>query len=346
MQIKISSDFEASAQAVLSYLSHKFGFGLWVITRKVGNQWIVIKAIDKAGRSGSGFGIVTGDALTWSDTLCAQMVAGNAPRIAPDLALEDAYASTSIAQTVTIGAYMGVPLSRSDGSLFGTLCAIDSSPQPQAIVAEKDTIELLGTLLSTVLESELKLSEAARRAERSEAEALTDSLTGFYNRRGWQRLLAAEEVRCRRYGHPAFILALDLDGLKSVNDSLGHTAGDALIQRAASLIKTVSRENDVLARLGGDEFVILGVESDSGGADALEQRLRKALVGGNVDASIGVAQRNPNAGLESAFELADQCMYADKRRRGTAARRARLASLPNRKADVRVLSIAQDSTGS
>lgn len=313
--LKISADFEASAQAVLSYLSQRFEFSLWAVTRKADDQWIVLNANDKTGQTGDSFGIVTGDTLSWSDTLCAQMTAGKAPRIAHDLTLEAAYAVAPIMRTVTIGAYMGVPLTQSDGTLFGTLCAIDASPQPQSIVADKDTIELLGSLLSTVLESELKLSQAARRAERAEADALIDGLTGLYNRRGWQRLSQAEEQRCRRYGHPAFVLALDLDGLKDVNDRFGHSAGDALIQRAAGAIKTVGRRNDVMARLGGDEFVILGVESEPGGAEATEQRLRKALRDADIEASIGVAQRTASTGLETALALADQRMYENKRLR-------------------------------
>lgn len=319
--LKLLSDFEASAQAVLSYLSQRFEFSLWVLTRKADDLWIVLSATGKTGQTGDSFGIVAGDTLSWpdtlrwSDTLCAQMTAGKVPRIAHDLTLEATYSAASITRTVTIGAYMGVPLTQSDGTLFGTLCAFDASPQPQAIVAEKDTIELLGSLLSTVLESELNLSEAARRAERAEAEALIDSLTGLYNRRGWQRLIQAEEQRCRRYGHPAFVIALDLDGLKDVNDGFGHLAGDALIQRAANAIKTVGRSNDVMARLGGDEFVILGVESELGGAEASEQRLRKAMRDAGIEASIGVAQRTASTGLETAFALADQRMYENKRLR-------------------------------
>ena len=306
-------DFEAAARAVISFLHDRLGFGLWMVTRTEGDDWIVLQSEDH------GYGVGPGKVFRWADSFCSRMVQGQGPRVAPDSNVVAAYASAPIAREVSIGAYMGAPLYREDGSLFGTLCAIDPERQPETIAREQAVVDILASLLSTILQEELKLNEALRKGERLEVEAHTDSLTALYNRRAWDKLLAREEERCRRYGHPAFVIACDQNELKRVNDTLGHATGDDLIIRAAGALRQAAREADVVARIGGDEFVILAVECDHAGAAALVARLRTALAQANVSASIGVASRSPVGGLEVAKNMADQRMYEEKQRSRSAA---------------------------
>lgn len=157
--------------------------------------------------------------------------------------------------------------------------------------------------------------------------SLIDELTGLYNRRGFlalaQHLLRASQRRERSYA----LLFIDLDGLKRVNDSQGHAAGDQLIRDLAGLLMRTFRKSDVVARLGGDEFVVLAVESESpGGATALV-RLRNAIREHNADhpaelpmaISVGVAIPDPALpeSIESLLHRADAEMYKEKRRAAT-----------------------------
>ena len=252
-----------------------------MVTRTEGEDWIVLQAQDH------GYGVTDGTVFRWADSFCSRMVEGRGPRIAPRSASVPAYASAAIGRQVKIGAYVGVPLLRPDGALLGTLCAIDPTPQPEAIVQEQALVELLGALLSTLCRtsSSLPRKPAARNGRRPRP--LTDSLTGLYNRRGWSRLLLAEEDRCRRYGHRACVVAADLDDLKRINDTQGHGAG---------------------------ELAILGVECERSGAEALVSRARAALNAAGVQVSLGLAMRDPAHGLERAWAEADKAMYADKHR--------------------------------
>ena len=84
--------------------------------------------------------------------------------------------------------------------------------------------------------------------------AVLDPLTGLYNRRSLEQRLAQEMSRSTRNGHPLTVLALDLDGLKQVNDRFGHPAGDELIKSFAERLNKVIRGSDLAVRLGGDEF--------------------------------------------------------------------------------------------
>lgn len=200
--IKPFSDFDCAVREVLAFLYQRLGFDLWMVTRTEGEDWIVLQANDR------GYGIKEGSVFRWTDSFCSQMVVGNGPHIAPDSNTIPAYANAPIKEQIAIGAYVGVPLVYDNGSLFGTLCAIHPTSQQEAITAELPLIELLASLLSSLLNADLKASEQARFAEQAQTEALSDALTSLYNRRGWDRILAHEEKRCRQYGHPACIIAI------------------------------------------------------------------------------------------------------------------------------------------
>ncbi|MEO8037877.1 MAG: sensor domain-containing diguanylate cyclase [Betaproteobacteria bacterium] len=307
MESTFFPDFEVAAKAALAFLHQRLGFDLWMITRTEGEDWIVLQTEDH------GYDIAPGKVFRWADTLCSRMVDGHGPRVAPNVGAVAAYADAPLGHQLTIGSYVGVPLVRDDGGLFGTLCAMHPAPRPDSIVDEQGLVELLGAMLSTILQYEIRMAETSRRAERAEADSQTDAMTGLYNRAGWNRLLALEENRCRRYGHPAVVLMLGLDALKLINHTQGHEAGDALILRAAGELRDAARTADVVARLAGDEFAVLGVECDRAGGEALVARVRTALSNGDIEGSVGLAARDPMYGLASACEEADRLMHLEKR---------------------------------
>jgi diguanylate cyclase (GGDEF)-like protein len=303
------SDFEQAGRAVLEFLHGRFGFQLWMLTRVEGDDWIVLQSNDR------GYGVRPGRVFRWADSFCYQMARGDGPRIAPDTTTVPAYVAAPIGREIRIGAYVGVPLTNSDGSLFGTLCGIDPLRQPADIVKDHELIELLALLLSSIIHSDLRAAEESRRRERLEVEALLDPLTRLANRRAWDQLMTREEDRCRRYGHPAAIFVLDLDDLKEVNDARGHAAGDALLGAAAEALREAVRDSDLVARLGGDEFGIIAIECDLGGAKQLLTRIRVALDRREVRASVGISLRDPTLGLTRAWEEADRRMYEQKKTR-------------------------------
>jgi diguanylate cyclase (GGDEF)-like protein len=303
------NDFAAASRATMQFLRQRLGFKLWMVTRTDGNDWIVLFADDH------GYGVKPGQVYSWAESLCSRMVEGQGPHIAPDVAREPAYAQAPVAQKMTVGAYVGVPLRRADGTLFGTLCAIDPEPQPERIREDQDMVVLMGELLGGLLEAELAGTEAVRKAERGDVDITRDELTGLYNRRGWDMLVLREEERCQRYGHPACVVSLDLDDLKFYNDTQGYASGDALLIRCSKALKEVTRGSDVVARMGGDEFAMLMVECDYFDAQAMLLRVQETLAGYDVRASIGMAMRKPGIDIEEALAIADAEMYRAKRSR-------------------------------
>ena len=307
------SSFEDASTAALRVLQERLGYRLWMVTRRDGDDWIVLASEDR------GYGVGAGEIMQWSDSFCSRMVTGEGPRFAARSNEIGAYKSAPISSALEINAYIGVPLQRADGSLFGTLCAIDPHEQTELGPSDRELVELVARLLATVIERELTAVDRARQLERLRVESTLDPLTGLRNRRGWEQAITDEEARSNRFGSPASVFIIDLDGLKAVNDTQGHHAGDRLLRRTGEAIRSVVRETDVAARIGGDEFGLLAVECDAQGAADLDARLASALEGAGISASIGHATRDPRHGLTTAWEEADRRMYsvkAERRRRG------------------------------
>jgi len=303
------SSFASTASAVVSFLRRALKLHLWLVTRIVDDQWIVLHTFGEGA-------LRAGDVVDVGRTLCQQMIDGRGPNIAPEVSCIPSYAAVALPKSIgDVGAYVGAPIMMSDGGLFGTLCACDPAPQRKELELQRPLLMLQARLLSTVLEQELAEDRLRRRAERAERDALVDPLTGLVNRRGWERAVFSEEERGTRYGHPATVVMLDLDGLKYVNDSAGHAEGDRLLCRTAAILRETSRENDVVARLGGDEFGALLVESDTLSGRLAYERLKEKLIEAGVAASVGIAQRRAGAGLLVACKEADIAMYALKRQR-------------------------------
>jgi diguanylate cyclase (GGDEF)-like protein len=152
-------------------------------------------------------------------------------------------------------------------------------------------------------------------AERQHQAARTDPLTGLGNRLRWQEQLA-EAQRQADAGEPFTVITVDLDGLKTVNDTDGHAAGDVLLRRCAEVLRLHCRDSDLAVRLGGDEFALL-LPMDETLAAARVSALIAALSGtdGDIRASVGAATAHPGQRLADAVHAADKLMYAHKQQR-------------------------------
>jgi diguanylate cyclase (GGDEF)-like protein/PAS domain S-box-containing protein len=172
--------------------------------------------------------------------------------------------------------------------------------------------------------------ENASLYEDVESLALTDVLTGLFNRRGLYQFGERELARSRRFHHPLAAMMLDIDHFKKVNDSYGHQTGDRVLSALAACLRANVRLNvDILARYGGEEFFLLLPETDQASAANVAERIRQAVedmaievapdlspAGENlqITISLGLVMLTPDiTSLDEFIQRADQCMYAAKK---------------------------------
>jgi len=154
--------------------------------------------------------------------------------------------------------------------------------------------------------------------------AFTDELTGLYNRRGFLPLTQRQLKLGRRSGREMLLFFIDVDGLKWINDSFGHSEGDLALARTAEVLRGTFRDSDVLARLGGDEFAALAIEASGHSEATITARLLQNLEtvstnesGYILSLSLGVVRFDPRttSSIAQLMLQADRAMYEHKTQR-------------------------------
>ncbi len=179
---------------------------------------------------------------------------------------------------------------------------------------------------SEALETEIErlrvqIAKLQSKVQQLDQLAHLDPLIGLPNRRGFMRQLDALISRAKRYGDHGAMLFVDIDGLKAINDSRGHKAGDEALIRVSEMLVSGVRSGDCVARLGGDEFGILLDRADEAIANETAARLVERIAGSGfshggaplpLNVAIGVGIIAPDDDAEAVMARADQAMYLKK----------------------------------
>ncbi len=175
-------------------------------------------------------------------------------------------------------------------------------------------------VVSTILIDNTAYVKAQRRLD---AMARTDALTGLMNRRAGLEYLEKQYGQCKRQGQPFTVCFADIDGLKHINDTWGHGAGDAMIQSVAEVLKQYVDKSGAVCRLGGDEFVLILPNQTAADASQISTQISReaahCFVGDNdgIAMSFGIKQAEFTAGesAETLVSVADMEMYREKNRK-------------------------------
>lgn len=165
--------------------------------------------------------------------------------------------------------------------------------------------------------------ERNRRMKELKTLSLTDSLTGLYNRRGFQTIGEETLRMAKRMERKVFLLYADINNMKSINDTHGHQKGDSALKSTAEILRETFRESDIIARIGGDEFVVLGFINSEPFAKTMNARLRQNVDTFNTEnnhpftlsistGTVSYTTEN-HVSVEELLGKADQLMYKQKK---------------------------------
>jgi diguanylate cyclase (GGDEF)-like protein len=168
-------------------------------------------------------------------------------------------------------------------------------------------------------ESCIAAIENARRYGEARKLAETDALTGMFNQRFFHETLRREVMRAHRYQRKLTLIVFDLDDFKSINDQIGHLAGDRVLAQAADRLREAVRSVDVACRIGGDEFAVIMPESSAPDGEQLFRRVHNSMRGTvlgtdeeRLHLSAGIAELQHGDTAASLFERADGALYRAK----------------------------------
>ena len=199
-----------------------------------------------------------------------------------------------------------------------TFCRRDGTAEPVHLSLSPMQIHGLAAVgvVATDLTERNRLEELRRLS-------LLDELTGLLNRRGFLGAARQNLKLARRLKETALLIFIDLDGLKDINDNLGHSEGDRALADSAAILKNTYRDSDIVARLGGDEFTVLAMGTPEKDSGVLAARLQRQLDAHNarghrayqLSMSIGIVGYDPETSLsiEDLIARADAAMYESKR---------------------------------
>ena len=223
--------------------------------------------------------------------------------------------------------YASHPVYNTDKSLAGRICLVDYSPRPVFREGDRQSLADLAALVERELElrsmnaSQLALEKKNKNLRRK---SLIDPLLGTWNRGAIMRILTIEAIRCDKAGAPLSLIVVDLDYFKKINDTYGHPAGDAVLVKVASRLRSCIRPQEALGRYGGEEFLIVLPGSSHKTATAVAERMRATIAAQpesinsstslNLTISAGIASTDlfPTATTEELISRADMALYAAK----------------------------------
>lgn len=305
LAIESGLDYESQALAVLAEGTEALGLEHGTIGHIDGEHFVVDITDDERQ---------TDYKLKLSDAIESRAALRNRIISSPDIALNSRLRDYGSAKAAIMRAFVSVPF-RVKERRFSLSFHSERPRATQFTVDDLEYLELLGNFFGrTILQNEQE-TEISRLA-------FSDALTGLVNRTQFRQMLRRQIAFAERHHSRFCILFVDLDHFKTVNDTLGHSAGDSVLAEAARRIQQVVREEDVVARVGGDEFcVIATLVGDEAAGEILARRICSSLrdpfpVGVrrfNLSASIGVAfyPRDGDA-VEKLIEHADAAAYFSK----------------------------------
>jgi diguanylate cyclase (GGDEF)-like protein len=169
------------------------------------------------------------------------------------------------------------------------------------------------------------ITERKDMEERLKIMSITDELTGLYNRRGFFTLLKQQLKIIKRQNDKAYMLYIDIDNFKTINDNLGHSIGDSVLIDAVNILKSTYRESDIIARIGGDEFVVFTAGNNESNLNKVTNRLQANIDiynaaekrGYTLSMSVGLSVYDPKnpTSTDDLLAKADRLMYKNKRQK-------------------------------
>lgn len=241
------------------------------------------------------------------NTFCRYTILQDEPLVVPDARADSRFAENPyVVGEPHVRSYAGVPLRTGDGHNIGSVCVIGFEPR------DFDGRELgILTDFAAIAMDEIELRQRVS----------TDMLTGVLSRRAFTEAARRDFALAQRQHSSIACIAFDIDHFKSINDTVGHSGGDSILQSVAEHCANTLRETDVFGRIGGEEFALL-VHAGRNGALETAERLRATIERMRVQhgditlqatASFGIALLDSTApNLETLIERADAAMYRSK----------------------------------
>ncbi len=279
-----TQSFDDACVKALQLLHDKLDFGLWMITRVEGHDWVVLKSKD------FDYGIQDGDVFVWLESFCCRMIRGEGPNFAPVSDKVIAYAEAEIGKKVPIQAYMGFPMWGENGELLGTLCAIDPNPVPESWSEFEPFVQQIANELADAYRADYHqtIQNGYERLGKAKSEDQVSELLSL----DWESLLDAHQSLAQHNGKPYSIIVAKFDASSRKDREVNH------------LLQTIVGKDNFVVYQGGHLYAILLQDCNTPKLDGISYLLRTCLLDLGVKVLVGHKVCSGANDLNDTYDIA------------------------------------------
>jgi GGDEF domain-containing protein len=292
------SKLREALNSILAVLKHEVNLDLWMVTRVVDNDWIMLSTTENS------YGVNADDVKVWSDSVCTRMVALEGPNIVPCVSEVISYASAPIVGQLNFQSYVGFPLTSEDGEVIGTLCAIDPAPKEPSLVNQAGLMRNF----VIVVESLLRQSQEINRLNTLLRDYLNtenvDNVLGLPNQTAFYQIAEQQKAELHNLGSPLAIVLVEVQRF-APEFSAPDIRSDGLMSVKETILEH-KRETDILCKLNGDNFGLLLIDADNKVLISIVIKTLKALQLKGFKVSVGAHVCGQNEDINSAIKHAKE----------------------------------------
>ncbi len=296
------TELRNALNSVIKILKHQVNFDLWMITRVVDDDWIMLAASENS------YGVNADDVKIWSDTVCCKMVDKKGPNIVPCLNKVDAYAKTPIAGQLDFNSYIGFPLVTEDGHLLGTMCAIDPEIQDASLENQRELIEHFVLVVQTILRQSIQVNRLNSLLHGHSNTHTHEETLGMPNQTAFFEMANAQKEQLQNVGSPLSIILIDIERFPSSFEAQSDEFEGLL--SAKSSLQRLKRDSDIMCKLTGNSFGILLIDVDTKALTLQVVNIIKVLQGRGFKVSVGAHVCKQQESIEEGFKKAKGRRFA------------------------------------
>ena len=301
------TQLRTALNSLIKILKHEINLDLWMITRVVDDDWIMLAISENS------YGVNVNDVKVWSESVCCNMVEKKGPNIVPCLSEVPAYANAPIASQLDFKSYVGYPLKSEDGKLLGTLCAIDPNKQEASFEGHHTLIEDFVIIVQTMLRSSTEINRLNSLAKspllHDQSNVGNDSEgLGMLNQDAFYNIAKQQKARLDNIASPLSLVLIDIQRFPSSFDD-NVDKFEALLS-AKAIITRLIRETDIAFKLNGNHFALLMIDTDSKTLTLQVVNIIKVLQARGFKVSVGAHVCKQQETIEYAIQKAQQRRFA------------------------------------
>lgn len=291
-------DLRKALNSILSLLKHEIDLDLWMVTRVVDDDWIMLSTTDNT------YGVKPDDVISWSTSVCSRMVSTSGPNIVSSIDQVDSYASAPITKDLKFKSYIGYPLSDQNGDVIGTLCAIDGQEQAPSLDTKNALLQDFVAVVETLMQQDIELQRLNTLVKEYRQQATSEEELGLPNEDAFTDIATLQKNLLRGSGTPLAIVHIKI--IKFMQTSSNEPAQKDALLLARDTLMTFIRDEDVLCKLKGDNFGILLMNVNSKQLTSTIVSILRDLQRASLKVNVGAHICGQNESIVEAIDKAKQ----------------------------------------